>query len=52
MLHTRKFPHQGQGILHGDVELCTKQGRNLQPRNKNAFALCKDASFHLTEGLL
>ena len=25
--------------------------RILKPRNQNAFDLCKDASFHLTEGL-
>jgi hypothetical protein len=28
-----------------------KKERILKPRNQNAFALCKDASFHLTEGL-
>jgi hypothetical protein len=29
-----------------------KKERNLKPRNQNAFALHKDASFHLTECLL
>jgi hypothetical protein len=49
----QKFSHHGKEILHGYVELCTmKKEGVLKPRNRNAFALCKDASFHLTEGLL
>jgi hypothetical protein len=49
----KKVPHDGKEILHGYVELCTnKKERILQPRNRNAFASRKGASFNLSEGSL
>ena len=50
-MHKKCFSHHGKEILHGYVEICTKKKqRNLQPRNRNALASRKDASFRLTEG--
>ena len=45
-----KCLHHGKDILYGYLELCTKKKeRILQPRNQNAFASPRGASFHVIE---